>query len=189
MIKQIEVNPQRRNGTRIECNFYAIGSNDGDKSQATNESQGRTEVEQELTNGAGSKFRSQTGTSAGVTDRVGRRTVKPTRDTGQELENYSHSVKATVDKWISKVKGSLLMLISTYLCNVSHPRTLNEQACLPIQIYATDIEDMYMTQDPLAIHVLEVNARNVEEDMDLLPQILNIQYWKKVVATGGKVSW
>ena len=61
------------------------------------------------------------------------------------------------------------MLISTYLFNVSYPGTLNEQACLPIQIYATDIEDLYMTQDPLAIHLLEVDACNVEEDMDLLP--------------------
>ena len=63
------------------------------------------------------------------------------------------------------------MLISTYLFNVSYPRTLNEQACLPIQIYATDIEDLYMTQDPLAIHLLEVDERNVEEDMDLLPSL------------------
>ena len=61
------------------------------------------------------------------------------------------------------------MLISTYLFNVSYPGTLNEQACMPIQIYATDIEDLYMTQDPLAIHLLEVDMRNVEEDMDLLP--------------------
>ena len=60
MVKQIEVNPQRRNGTRTECNYYAIGPNDGDKNQATNELQGRTEVGQELTNGAGSKLRSQT---------------------------------------------------------------------------------------------------------------------------------
>ena len=75
--------------------------------------------------------------------------------------NYSHSVQSTVDNWISKVKGSLLMLISTYLFNVSYPGTLNEQACMPIQIYATDIEDSYMTQDPLAIHSLEVDARKL----------------------------
>ena len=29
----------------------------------------------------------------------------------------------------------------------------------------------YMTQDPLAIHLLEVDALNVEEDMDLLPSL------------------
>ena len=51
------------------------------------------------------------------------------------------------------------MLISTYFFNVSYPGTLNEQACMPIQIYATDIEDSYMTQDPLAIiHLFEVDA-------------------------------
>ena len=55
------------------------------------------------------------------------------------------------------------------LLNVIHSRMLNEQACPPIQIYATDIEDLYVTQDPLAIHLLEVDALNVEEDMDLLP--------------------
>ena len=65
--------------------------------------------------------------------------------------------------WIDSAKG--------YLFNVSHPRTLNEQACPPIQIYATDIEDLYVTQDPLAIHLLEVDALNVEEDMDLLPSL------------------
>ena len=50
-------------------------------------------------------------------------------------------------------------------------RTLNEQARPPIQIYATDIEDIYVTQDPLAVHLLEVDALNVEEDMDLLPSL------------------
>ena len=65
--------------------------------------------------------------------------------------------------WIDLEKG--------YLFNVSHPRTLNEQACPPIQIYGTDIEDLYVTQDPLAIHLLEVDALNVEEDMDLLPSL------------------
>ena len=54
---------------------------------------------------------------------------------------------------------------------MSHPRTLNEQACPPIQIYATDVVDLYMTQDPLAVHLLEVDALNVEEDMDLIPSI------------------
>ena len=58
-----------------------------------------------------------------------------------------------------------------YLFNVSHPRTLNEQSCPPIQIYATDIEDLYVTQDPLAVHLLEVDALNVEEDIDLNPSI------------------
>ena len=56
-----------------------------------------------------------------------------------------------------------------YLFNVSHPWTLNEQACPPIQIYATDIEDLYVTLIPLAVHLLEVDALNVKEDMDLLP--------------------
>ena len=59
--------------------------------------------------------------------------------------------------------------IKELLLNVSHPRTLNGQACQPIQIDATDIEDLYVTQDPLAIHLLEVDALNVKEDMDLLP--------------------
>ena len=65
--------------------------------------------------------------------------------------------------WIDSERG--------YLFNVSHPRTLNEQACPPIQIYATDIVDLYVTQDPLAVHLLEVDALNVEEDMDLIPFI------------------
>ena len=42
--------------------------------------------------------------------------------------------------WIDQEKG--------YLFNVSHIRTLNELACPPIQIYATDIEDLCVTQDP-----------------------------------------
>ena len=58
-----------------------------------------------------------------------------------------------------------------YLFNMSHPWTLNEQACPPIQIYETDIEDLYVTQDPLAVHLLKVDALNVEEDMDLLPSL------------------
>ena len=58
-----------------------------------------------------------------------------------------------------------------YLFNVSHPRTLNEQACPPIKMYAMDIVDLYMTPDPLAVHLLEVDALNVEEDMDLIPSI------------------
>ena len=55
--------------------------------------------------------------------------------------------------------------------NVHHPRTLNEQACPPIQIYATDIQDLYVTQGPLAVHLLKVDALNVEEDMNLTPSI------------------
>ena len=54
--------------------------------------------------------------------------------------------------WIDSEKG--------YLFNVSHPRTLNKQACPPIQIYVTDIEDL-----------LEVDTLNIEEDMDLLPSL------------------
>ena len=57
------------------------------------------------------------------------------------------------------------------LVQCSHPRTLNEQACPPIQNYATNIKDLYVTQDPLVVHLLEVDALNVEEDMDLLPSI------------------
>ena len=34
-----------------------------------------------------------------------------------------------------------------------------------------DIEDLNVTQDPLAVHLLEVDALNVEEDMDLIPSI------------------
>ena len=64
--------------------------------------------------------------------------------------------------WIDQEKG--------YLFNVSHPRTLNELACPPVQIYATDIKDLYVTQDPLAVHILEADALNVE-DMDLIPSI------------------
>ena len=76
-----------------------------------------------------------------------------------------HQVETRIEGnlWIDEERG--------YLFNESHPRTLNEQACLPIQIYATDIEDLYITQDPLAVHLLEVNALNVEEDMDFLPSI------------------
>ena len=90
-----------------------------------------------------------------------RRAVSQTRGgswTGREYRQYLCGVKVLVYRWISKRKGALLMMISTYiwslgqtnpmakikepLLNVSHPRTLNEQACPPIQIYATDIEDL-----------------------------------------------
>ena len=76
-----------------------------------------------------------------------------------------HRVETRIEGnlWIDSAAG--------YLFNVSHPRTLNEQACPPIQIYATDIPDLYVTQDPLAVHLLEVDALNVEEDMDLLPSL------------------
>ena len=57
--------------------------------------------------------------------------------------------------WINQEKG--------YLFNVSHPQTLNELACPQIQIYATNIEDLYVTQDSLAVHLLEVNAQNLED--------------------------
>ena len=65
--------------------------------------------------------------------------------------------------WIDSERG--------YLFNVSHPRTLNEQACPPKQIYATDIVKLYLTHDSLAVQLLEVGALNVEEDMDLIPFI------------------
>ena len=54
---------------------------------------------------------------------------------------------------------------------MSHSRTLSELACPPIQIFARDIEDLYVTQDPLAVHPLEVKVLNVEVDLDLLPSI------------------
>ena len=74
-IKQTGVNPQKRNGTKTECNYYAIGPNDGDKNQATNELRRRTKVGKGLTNGARIKLLSQTGRSAGGTGCVVRQTV------------------------------------------------------------------------------------------------------------------
>ena len=54
---------------------------------------------------------------------------------------------------------------------MSHPQTLNELACRPIQIYATNIKD------------LEVNAVNVEEDMDFIPSIKFLSHY-----TGRRLS-
>ena len=54
---------------------------------------------------------------------------------------------------------------------MSHLRTLNEQGCPPIQFYAKDIVDLYAIQDPLAVHLLEEDALNVEKDVDLIPSI------------------
>ena len=79
------------------------------------------------------------------------------------LRVYRVKTRIEGNLWIDSERG--------YLFNVSHPRILNEQACPPIQIYATDIEDLYVTQDPLTVHLLEVDALNVEEDMDLIPSI------------------
>ena len=62
---------------------------------------------------------------------------------------------------------------------MSHSRTLNELACPPIQIFATDIEDLYVTQDPLAGHLLEVDALNVEEDR-MLSQLVGRLAGKRV---------
>ena len=78
---------------------------------------------------------------------------------------HVHQAKTRIEEnlWIDSERG--------YLFNVSHLRTLNEQACPPIQIYATNIEDLYVTQDPLSVHLLEVDALNVEEDMNLIPAI------------------
>ena len=49
------MNPQRWKGTRTECNFYAIGPNDGDKNQTgknkTNEMLGQRRVGKGLANG------------------------------------------------------------------------------------------------------------------------------------------
>ena len=72
----------------------------------------------------------------------------------------------------TRIEGNLWIdLERGYLFNVSHPRTLNEQVCPPIQIHARDIEDLYVTQDPLAVNLLEVDALNVEKDMNLIPSI------------------
>ena len=76
---------------------------------------------------------------------------------------YQANTRIEGSLWIDQEKG--------YLFNVSPPRTCNELACPPIQIFATDIKDLYVTQDPLAVHLLEVYALNVEEYMDLLPSI------------------
>ena len=76
---------------------------------------------------------------------------------------YTKETRIEGNLWIDSKRG--------YLFNVNHPRTLNGQECPPIQIYATDIEDLYVTQDPLAVHLLKVDALNVEEDMDLIPSI------------------
>ena len=68
---------------------------------------------------------------------------------------------------------------------------MNEQACPIIQIYATDIEDLYVTQDPLAIHLLEVDTLNVEEDMDLIPSFKFLAHntGREVVTAGGEACW
>ena len=72
----------------------------------------------------------------------------------------------------TKIEGSLwIEQDKRYLFNVSCSKTLNELACPPIQIYAINIKDLFVTQDPLAVHLLEVDALNVEEDMDLIPSI------------------
>ena len=76
---------------------------------------------------------------------------------------YQAKTRIEGNLWIESERG--------YLFNESHPRTLNEQVCPPIQIYAKDIEDLYVTQDPLAVHLLEVDALNVEKDMDLIASI------------------
>ena len=41
--------------------------------------------------------------------------------------------------------------------------------------FAKDIVDLYVTQDPIDLHLLEVDALNVEEDMNLIPSILSPQ--------------
>ena len=86
----------------------------------------------------------------------------------------------------TSIEGNLWIdLERGYLFNESHPRTLNEQAFPPIKSYATDIEDLHVTQDPLAVHLMEVDALNVEEDMDLIPSIkflshnTGIRNWKE----------
>ena len=84
------------------------------------------------------------------------------------LQVHQAETRIEGNLWIDQERG--------YLFNVSHPRTLNEQACPPIQIYATDIEDPYITQDPLVVHLLKVKALNVEEDMDLLHSIKFLAY-------------
>ena len=82
------------------------------------------------------------------------------------------SATLTVHQATTRTEGSLWIDESKeYLFNVSYPQTLNELSCPPIQIFDTDIKDLKVTQDPLAVHLLEVDALNEEKDMDLLPSI------------------
>ena len=67
----------------------------------------------------------------------------------------------------TKIEGNLLIdQEKGYLFTVSHPWTMNELACPPIQIYATDIEDLSVNQNSLVVHLLEVNTLNLEEEMN-----------------------
>ena len=92
------------------------------------------------------------------------------------LRVHQEETRIEGNLWIDQERG--------FLFNVSHPRILNEQACPPIQIYATGIKDQYVTQDSIVIHLLEVDALNVEDDMD----ILGPQHREKVVAVRRKVG-
>ena len=112
VIKQIGGNPQRRNSTRTECNYYAIGPNGGDKNQATNGLQRRTKVGQGLTNGAGSKLRSQTDTSAGGTGRAVKQTVN-LRGEGVIQDHRPDTVKDTVFNLLSRMQAVVLILLYT----------------------------------------------------------------------------
>ena len=59
------------------------------------------------------------------------------------LWTQQHCNFLQVDQANTKIVGNLWIdQEKAYLFNVSHLQTLNELACPPIQIYATDIEDL-----------------------------------------------
>ena len=81
--------------------LLCIGPNDGDKNQATNELQHRTKVGQGLTNGAGSKLRSQTSMSAGGTGCAVRQTVNSRgegviQDHRPDMYSQGYSIQPTL---------------------------------------------------------------------------------------------
>ena len=108
MIKQTGVNPQRRNDTKIECNYYAIGPNDGNKNQATNELKRRAKVGQGLTNGAGSKLPNQTGMSTGGTGRAVKQTVN-LKGEGVIQDHLPDTVKETVSNLLFRMQAVVLI--------------------------------------------------------------------------------
>ena len=87
----------------------------------------------------------------------------------------------TCGVWKDQKKG--------YLFNVSYPRTLKDQACPPKQIYGTNIEDPYLTQDPSLVHLLEVYALNEKKIwISSLPSSSWPQHREKIVAVRRKVG-
>ena len=62
-----------------------------------------------------------------------RRMVNPTRRgslTDRGHKPYPYSVKATVYGWISKMKGALLVMISTYVWNLGQTNPMVRNLCL-----------------------------------------------------------